>query len=46
MLKFTLLGHCLRRFSFELRIARVALSPAKRHHEQCLRGPLFADDAA
>ena len=40
MLEFTLLGYCLRRSSFELRVARVALSPAKRHHQQCLRGPL------
>ena len=39
MLEFTLLGYCLRRSSFKLRVARVALSPAKRHHQQCLPRP-------
>ena len=40
MLEFTLLGYCLRRSLFKLRVARVVLSPAKRHHQQCLRRPL------
>ena len=40
MLEFTLLGYCLRRSSFKLRVARVALSPAKRHRQQSLRGLL------
>jgi hypothetical protein len=35
MLEFTL-GYCLRRSSFKLRVSRVALSPAKRHRQQCL----------
>ena len=40
MLEFTLLGYCVSRSSFKLRIARVALSLAKRHRQLCLRGPL------
>ena len=40
MLEFTLLGYCLRRSSFKLRVARVALSPTKRHRQLCLRGPV------
>jgi hypothetical protein len=31
MLEFTLLGYCLRRSSFKLRVARVALSPTSWH---------------
>ena len=40
MLEFTLLGYCLRRSSFKLRVARRALSPTKRHRQLCLHGPL------
>ena len=40
MLKFTLLGYCLRRSSFKLRVACVALSPAKWHRQMCLHRPL------
>ena len=39
MLEFTLLGY-LRRSSFKLRVERLALSPAKRHRQLCLRRPL------
>ena len=46
MLEFTLLGYCLRRSSFKLRVARVALSLAKRHHQQCLRRPLSGPTGA
>ena len=44
MLEFTLLGYCLRRSSFKLRVAHVALSPAKRHRQLCLRWPLSGTD--
>jgi hypothetical protein len=44
MLEFTLLGYCLRRSSFKLRVARVAVSPAMRHRQQCLRRPLSGDN--
>ena len=44
MLEFTLLGYCLRRSSFKLQVARGALSPAKRHRQQCLRWPLSSPE--
>ena len=40
MLEFTLLGCCLCRSLFKLWVACVALSPAKRHHQQYLCRPL------
>ena len=48
MLEFTLLGYCLRRSSFKLRVVRVALSTTKRHRQLCMRAAHAdtADDAA
>ena len=43
MLEFALLGYCLRRSSFKLRVTRVALSPVQ---DQAMAHADTADDAA